>query len=87
VARTELHYSRLPRTYLKSPLYSTRPIVTPRATSVQRLEVEIGGALANLVTVIIPFFSGFAEVESNEDARIRILDRRLGEAGICAEHW
>jgi hypothetical protein len=55
--------------------------------SVHRPEVEIGGTLANFSTVIGPFFDRFAEVEPNEDARIRILGRRLGEAGIRAEHW
>jgi hypothetical protein len=52
-----------------------------------RPEVAIGGTLANFSTVIGPFFDRFAEVEPNEDARIRILGRRLGEAGIRAEHW
>ena len=51
-----------------------------------RPEVEIGGTLANFSTVLGPFFDRFAEVEPNEDARICILDRRLGEAGIRAEH-
>ena len=55
--------------------------------SVHRPEVEIGGTLADFSTVISPFFDRFAEVEPNEDARIRILYRRLGEAGIRAEHW
>ena len=55
--------------------------------SVHRPEVEIGGTLANFSTVLGPFFDRFAEVEPNEDARIRILGRRLGEAGIRAEHW
>jgi hypothetical protein len=55
--------------------------------SVHRPEVEIGGTLANFSTVIGPFFDRFAEVEPNENARIRILGRRLGEAGIRAEHW
>ena len=55
--------------------------------SVHSPEVEIGGTLANVSTVIGPFFDRFAEVEPNEDARIRILGRRLGEAGIRAEHW
>ena len=55
--------------------------------SVHRPEVEISGTLANFSTVIGPFFDRFAEVEPNEDARIRILGRRVGEAGIRAEHW
>ena len=48
--------------------------------SVHRPEVEIGGTLANFSTVLGPFLDRFAEVEPNEDARIRILGRRLGEA-------
>ena len=70
----------------------TKPSV-PRPTwcgltphSVHRSEVAIDGPLANFATVRGPFFDRFAEVESNEDARIRILYRRLGEAGIRAEH-
>ena len=51
-----------------------------------RPEVALGGTLANFSTVLGPFFDRFAEVEPNEDARIRILGRRLGEAGIRAEH-
>ena len=51
-----------------------------------RLE-ESGGALANFSTVLGPFFDRFAEVEPDEDARIRVLGRGLGEAGIRAEHW
>ena len=58
-----------------------------RDNSVHGPEVEIGGTLTNLSTVIGPFVDRFAEVEPNEDARIRILGRRLGEAGIRAEHW
>ena len=41
--------------------------------SVHRPEVEIGGTLANLVTVFGPFFDRFAEVKPDEDARIRVL--------------
>ena len=55
--------------------------------SMDRFEEQISGTLANFSTVIGPFFDRFAEVEPNEDARIRILGRRLGEAGIRAEHW
>jgi hypothetical protein len=44
-------------------------------------------ARAYFSTILGPFFDGFAEVEANEDARVRILGRRLGEAGIRAEHW
>ena len=51
-----------------------------------RFEEQINGTLANFSTVISPFFDRFAEVEPNEDARIRILGRSLGEAGIRAEH-
>src|SRR5712671_8070028 len=58
----------------------------PRRPSVCRPEVEIDGALPNFATVRSPFFNRFAEVESDEDARIRILGRRLGETGIRAEH-
>jgi hypothetical protein len=54
--------------------------------SVHRPEVAIDGTLANFSTVLGTFFDRFAEVEANEDARIRILGRRLGEAGIRAEH-
>ena len=53
--------------------------------SVHRPEVQIDGTLANFSTVIGPFFDRFTEVEPDEDARIRILGRRLGEAGIRAE--
>lgn len=55
--------------------------------SVHRPEVEIGGTLADFSTVIGPFFDRVAEVEPNEDARVRILGSCLGEAGIGAEHW
>jgi hypothetical protein len=55
-----------------------------RDNSVLGPEVEIGGTLTNLSTVIGPFFDRFAEVEPNEDARIRILGRRLREAGITS---
>ena len=41
-----------------------------------RLEVELGGTLADFSTVLGPFFDRFAEVEPDEDARIRILGRR-----------
>ena len=58
-----------------------------RDNSAHGPEVEIGGTLTNLSTVIGPFFDRFAEVKPNEDARIRILGRRLGEAGKRAEHW
>jgi hypothetical protein len=54
--------------------------------SVYRAEVQSGGMLANFSTVLGPFFDRLAEVESNEDARIRIFGRRLGEARIRAEH-
>src|SRR5215471_19670576 len=54
--------------------------------SAHRLEVEIDGTLANFSTVSGPFSDSFAEVEPNEDARIRILDRHRGETGIRAEH-
>src|SRR5215475_8879143 len=54
--------------------------------SAHGLEVEIDGTLANFSTARGPFFDRFAEVEPNEDARICILDRRLEEAGIRAEH-
>src|SRR5215471_2721706 len=54
--------------------------------SAHRLEVEIDGSLANFSTVSGPFSDSFAEVEPNEDARIRILDRHRGETGIRAEH-
>jgi hypothetical protein len=49
-------------------------------------EGEIGGPLANLVTVGVSLFNSFAKVETNKDARIRILGRRLGKAVIPAEH-
>ena len=52
-----------------------------------RTQVEIGGTLTDFSTVFGPFFDRFAEVKPDEDARIRILGRRLGEAGIRAEHW
>ena len=55
--------------------------------SAHRLEVEIDGSLANFSTVSGPFSDSFAEVEPNEDARIRVLGRGLREAGIRAEHW
>ena len=55
--------------------------------SVHRPEVVISGSLADFSTVIGPFFDRFAEVVPNEDARIRILGRRLGEVAIRAEHW
>src|SRR5262245_5799237 len=65
-----------------------RPAWCDRApNSAHRPEVALAGQLANSATVLGPFFDRFAEVEPNEDARIRILDRRLGEAGIRAEHW
>ena len=57
-----------------------------RDNSVHGPEVEIGGTLANLSAVVGPFLDRFAEVEPDEDARIRILGRRLGEGGIRAEH-
>src|SRR4029453_3044316 len=57
-----------------------------RRSVVHGPEEEIGGTLANISTVIGPFFDRFAEVDPNEGARIRILVRRLGEAGIRAEY-
>ena len=54
--------------------------------SVYRPEVQSGGTLANFSTVRGPLFDRLAEVESNEDARIRIFGRRLGKARKRAEH-
>jgi hypothetical protein len=45
-------------------------------------QVVSDGTLANLPTLRGTFVGRIAEVEPNEDARIRILGRRLGEAGI-----
>ena len=73
-------HSRIPLRFIQATRSSAH-------NSVHRPEVEIGGTLANFSTVLGPFFDRFAEVEANEDARIRILGRRLGEACIRAEHW
>jgi hypothetical protein len=48
-------------------------------------QVVGGGTLANFSTVLGPFCDRFAEVEANEDARIRILGRCLGEASTAAQ--
>ena len=47
-----------------------------------RPQESVGGTLADFVAVRVPFFGRIAEVEPNEDARIRVLGRRLGEDGI-----
>ena len=62
---------------------SPRPtLLSYHGASMDRFEEQIDGTLANFLPVIDPFFDRFAEMEPNEDARIRILGRRLGEAGI-----
>ena len=55
--------------------------------SLHRSEVQRCGTLANFSTIRGAFFDCFAEVEANEDTRIRVLGRRLREAGIRAKHW
>ena len=49
-------------------------------------EVAVDGSLADLPAVGGPFFDRLAEVEPDEDARLRILVRRLGEGGVRPEH-
>ncbi len=54
--------------------------------SMDRAEVQICGTLSNVSAVVGSFLDRFAEVEADEDARIRVFVRRLGESGIRAQH-
>jgi hypothetical protein len=53
-----------------------------RGRLLHRPQVESGRTLANLSTVRVTFVSRVVEVESNEDARICVLGRRLCKASI-----
>ena len=73
-------FSRLKRAV--TPVEQSERYVARAHDSAHRPKVEVGGTLPNFSTVIGPFLGRITEVEPNEDARIRILGCRLGEAGI-----
>jgi hypothetical protein len=54
--------------------------------SEHRSEVVSDRTLADLSTVLGPLFNRFAEVETDENARKRILGGRLGKAAVRAQH-
>ena len=72
---------------LERPVTDTVPIILAALRErMLGLAGELAdGAFTNFATVRGPFFDRLAEVESDEDTRIRILGRRLGETGIRAE--
>ena len=78
--------SRRRRTRRVPPSGRRGEVAERPSDSIDRTEVEIDGTLPDLSAVGGPFFDRLAEVEPDEDARMRILGRSLGEGGIRAEH-
>ena len=51
-----------------------------------RPQESVGGTLADLMAVRVPFCGRVAEMESDKNPRIRVLIGCLGERRICAHH-